>query len=295
MRKKKRKIKKKSLLYIIIVILIIIGLLLLNNNKHKNSNNKISKPQKTEYEKKLDKLNNIDKKIDYYNKKYTDRYISYKEKNPDLNTEQVIKNVNMFLDYNFYENTEPSKYLNDKRILVNKHYYLTENYIPENLEEIDEKYSRAGMKLVNYAKSSFEKLSKEAKNNNMNIIAMSSYRSYEYQVNLYNRYVNEDGKEEADTYSGRPGHSEHQTGLAVDVYNVKETYTNFERTKEFNWMQEHAHEYGFILRFPKGKENETGYQYESWHYRYVGEEIAKYIHDNNITLEEYYATKIKDF
>ena len=151
------------------------------------------------------------------------------------------------------------------------------------------------MRLVNYAKSSFEKLSKEAKNNNMNIIAMSSYRSYEYQVNLYNRYVNEDGKEEADTYSGRPGHSEHQTGLAVDVYNVKETYTNFERTKEFNWMQEHAHEYGFILRFPKGKENETGYQYESWHYRYVGEEIAKYIHDNNITLEEYYATKIKDF
>ena len=135
MRKKKRKIKKKSLLYIIIVILIIIGLLLLNNNKHKNSNNKISKPQKTEYEKKLDKLNNIDKKIDYYNKKYTDRYISYKEKNPDLNTEQVIKNVNMFLDYNFYENTEPSKYLNDKRILVNKHYYSTENYIPETLEQ----------------------------------------------------------------------------------------------------------------------------------------------------------------
>jgi len=200
----------------------------------------------------------------------------------------------MNLDYDFYENTEPSKYLNTEKVLVNKHYYLDSNYIPENLENIDTNYSREGMKLVNYAKEAFETLSKNAKKENMNIIAMSSYRSYDYQTNLYNRYVIEDGKEAADTYSGRPGHSEHQTGLAVDVYNLKETYTNFENTKEFNWMQEHAHEYGFILRFPKDKENETGYQYESWHYRYVGKDIAKYIHKNNITLEEYYATKIKD-
>jgi len=122
---------------------------------------------------------------------------------------------------------------------------------------------------------------------------MSTYRSYDYQVDLYNRYVKEDGKNAADTYSGRPGHSEHQTGLAVDVFNNKETYTNFEKTKEFTWMQNHAHEYGFILRFPKDKVNETGYEYESWHYRYVGKKIAKYIKENNISFEEYYATKIK--
>ena len=146
------------------------------------------------------------------------------------------------------------------------------------------------MKLVSYAKEAFEKLSHAAKQEKLNIIAMSTYRSYNYQVNLYNRYVENDGKEAADTYSGRPGHSEHQTGLAVDVYNIKETYTNFENTKEFTWMQEHAHEYGFILRFPKDKVNETGYQYESWHYRYVGKEIAKYIKDNKISFEEYCAT-----
>ena len=75
---------------------------------------------------------------------------------------------------------------------------------------------------------------------------MSSYRSYQYQENLYINYVSKDGKEAADTYSGRPGHSEHQTGLAVDVYNKKETYTNFEKTEEFNWMQENAYKYGFI-------------------------------------------------
>ena len=137
-------------------------------------------------------------------------------------------------------------------------------------------------------------MSKKARESNLNIIAMSAYRSYQYQVTLYNNYVKQDGKEEADAYSARPGYSEHQTGLATDVYNQKETYTNFEKTEEFKWMQENAYKFGFILRFPKGKEEETGYQYESWHYRYVGKEAAKYIKENNITFEEYYATKIKD-
>ena len=292
--KKKRKIKYKNLFIIIIIVIIsVLVIVSITNNKttKKEDKKEIKYNNKNN---KLDQLENIDKKIDYFNKDYIDRYIAYKEKNPDLNIEQVIKNVNMHLDYNYYENTEPSKYINTEKVLVNKHYYLESDYIPDNLENIDTNYSREGMRLVSYAKEAFEELSKQAKKDNMNIIAMSSYRSYEYQTNLYNRYVKEDGKEAADTYSGRPGHSEHQTGLAVDVYNIKETYTNFENTKEYEWMQKHAHEYGFILRFPKGKENETGYQYESWHYRYVGKDIAKYIHENNITLEEYYATKIKD-
>ena len=146
------------------------------------------------------------------------------------------------------------------------------------------------MKMVEEAANAFESLSKNASKENYKIIAMSTYRSYEYQVDLYNKYVKSDGKDAADTYSGRPGNSEHQTGLAVDVYNQTETYTNFEKTEEYDWMQENAYKYGFILRFPKGKENETGYEFESWHYRYVGKDIAKYIHKHNITLEEYIAT-----
>ena len=136
-------------------------------------------------------------------------------------------------------------------------------------------------------------MAKAAKKENYTIIAMSSYRSYSYQENLYAKYVKQDGKEAADTYSGRPGYSEHQTGLAVDIYNGKEDYTNFERTKEFKWMQKHAHEYGFILRFPKDKEKETGYKYESWHYRYVGKNIATIIKNKNISYEEYYVQYIK--
>ena len=150
------------------------------------------------------------------------------------------------------------------------------------------------MQLVKEAKEAFENMSQAAKEENMNIIAMSSYRSYDYQVNLYNNYVETDGQEAADTYSARAGYSEHQTGLAVDVYNQELPYTSFEETEEFNWMQENAYKYGFILRFPKDKVNITGYQYEAWHYRYVGKDIAEYIHNHNLTLEEYYVKKVEN-
>ena len=201
----------------------------------------------------------------------------------------------MQLDKTQYEDIIPARNLNTPKVLVNKYYYLEEDYVPKNLEAISSMYALNGMQLVKEAKIAFESLSKAASKEDLRIIAMSSYRSYEYQVDLYNRYVKQDGKEKADTYSGRPGHSEHQTGLAVDVYNGKTDYTNFEKTKEFKWMNSHAHEYGFILRFPKDKEHETGYEYESWHYRYVGEEIATYIKENNISFEEYYATIIKNW
>ena len=143
--------------------------------------------------------------------------------------------------------------------------------------------------MVKKAKEAFEQMASDAKKESLSIIAMSAYRSYDYQVNLYNNYTKTDGKEKADTYSGRPGYSEHQTGLAVDVYNGKTKYTEFHNTKEFTWMQNNGYKYGFILRFPKDKTKETGYEYESWHYRYVGVDIATYIHNNNLCYEEYYA------
>lgn len=200
----------------------------------------------------------------------------------------------MNLDLQPYKNIEPAKTNKEELILVNKHYYLEEDYIPSNLEEIDNRYALKNMKMVKIAKEAFESLAKDAKENNLSIIAMSTYRNFTYQKMLYDNYVKEDGKEKADTYSGRPGHSEHQTGLAVDVYNGKKDYTNFEETEEFKWMQQNAYKYGFILRFPKDKVQETGYMYESWHYRYVGKKAAKYIHKNKVSLEEYYATKIKE-
>lgn len=293
-RKKKIKIKKKNFI-IFIIFIVLIGfsftkLTTLILNTFDSPKKEIENKTLTKKEKKLQKLNNINKKISYFKMENLDRYISYKNKNKDLSDEQIIKDVNMDLDKKQYEDMHETINLNKINILVNKHNYLKEDYVPENLKSLSSTYALSNMKMVEEAANAFESLSKDASKENYKIIAMSTYRSYEYQVDLYNKYVKSDGKDAADTYSGRPGNSEHQTGLAVDVYNQTETYTNFEKTKEYNWMQENAYKYGFILRFPKDKENETGYEFESWHYRYVGKDIAKYIHKHNITLEEYIAT-----
>jgi ribosomal protein L20 len=134
----------------------------------------------------------------------------------------------------------------------------------------------------------FTELVNAAKEEDYYIRGVSGYRSYNYQDSLYNKYVTSDGKENADRYSARAGYSEHQTGLALDISNNKSTYMDFESTKEFEWMKNNAHKYGFILRYPKDKEKITGYMYEAWHYRFVGTEIATYIKKHNITYDEYY-------
>lgn len=303
-RKRKIKIKWKNLIaFSIFLFLLIFGIIELivcivkvaNPPKKVKEKQVVAKKINKNKELALKKLDNINKEIEFFNDEYLYRYVSYKEEHTEMPNIQVIKNVNMQLDLNPYEKTQPAKNLNTEKILVNKHYYLNNTYVPNNLEKISTRFALSNMKLVSTAKDAFEELASAAKKENLNIIAMSTYRSYDYQVNLYNKYVRNDGQIAADTYSGRPGHSEHQTGLAVDVYNGKINYTNFEKTKEFTWMQQHAHEYGFILRFPKDKESETGYTYESWHYRYVGKDVASYIKEHNISFEEYYATIIKDW
>lgn len=296
--KRKKKLKTKNFLVFIIIIILIITSIIYGINKSKNNNtnskkqNKIENKDKVNDTKELTELEKAKKDLAYYKDEYEDAYKEYREKNKDLSIEKVIINVNIGLNYDYYTHTKATKDLNTNTILVNKYNYLTEDYVPENLQTVDKKYSSKTLQLVDYAKEAFEELSEAASKENYTVLAMSSYRSYQYQYNLYNRYVNTDGVEAADTYSARPGYSEHQTGLAVDVYNGKEDFTNFEKTKEYNWMQDNAYKFGFILRFPKDKVLETGYQYESWHYRYVGKEIAKYIHDNNLCFEEYYATHL---
>ena len=281
---KKKKLKTLPKIILILLIIIVIALCIIPSKKEENKNNN----QEVKEE------NNKYEKISYYKKENKERYIAYEKENPTLTLEQIITYVNIGLDNPYYTNTKPADNLNTNLLLVNKYNYLTEDYVPNNLENISTTYARSGMQLVKEAKEAFETLSENAKKEGMNVIAMSSYRSYDYQVNLYNNYVAQDGKEAADKYSARPGYSEHQTGLAVDVYNLDLPYTSFEETEEFTWMQENAYKYGFILRFPKDKVDITGYQYESWHYRYVGKKVAKEIKDNNLTLEEYIAKKVEN-
>ncbi|EQF23783.1 D-alanyl-D-alanine carboxypeptidase family protein [Clostridioides difficile CD160] len=160
-------------------------------------------------------------------------------------------------------------------IVANKKYSLPKDYSPQESNE---------------AKDAFYKMNKEAQKSGLNLKAFSTYRSYEYQDKLFKSYVKEHGEKEANRFSAKPGESEHQTGLAFDIGgNDQSSWANqkFNNTKEAKWLYENAYKYGFILRYPKGKENITGYMYESWHYRYVGTEHSKNFAMNNLTLEEY--------
>ena len=193
----------------------------------------------------------------------------------------------IFLENDFYKDINTIYYPTTYDFLVNKNNRLTDDYIPNDLEKINLEYACEDKYLRKEARIAFENMAKEAKIDGYNIIAVSTYRDYEYQKNLYNNYKKNKGEYYADLASARAGHSEHQTGLAVDVADLSLDYDNFENTKEFDWMIKNSYKYGFILRYPKAKFHITGFKYEPWHYRYVGIDIATYLYKNDITLEEY--------
>lgn len=175
----------------------------------------------------------------------------------------------------------------DGVVIANKTYSLPSNFAPNNLVTIN-----GYIKVVDYVKDAFLSLSSDAKAIGLNIYASSGYRSYSNQKYIYENYVSMDGKENADRYSARAGYSEHQTGLAIDVNTIDMTFDN---TSESVWLRENAYKYGFIIRYPKGKEDITGYMYEPWHIRYVGKELSNKLYKDGsyITLEEYYGINSK--
>ena len=200
--------------------------------------------------------------------------------------EKVLYILILIISSNFYKDIHYTR-IKNYDFVVNKSNRLPNSYVPNDLEQISEYYSLKDKYLRHKARMAFEKMVKQAKKEGYNIIAVSTYRSYDYQKKLYNHYVEKKGLYYADMASARAGHSEHQTGLSVDVADLSYDYDNFEKTKEFAWMIKNCFKYGFILRYPKAKFHITGFKYEPLHYRYVGINIAKYIHKKNITLEEY--------
>ena len=163
--------------------------------------------------------------------------------------------------------TEPT-YI-DGILIANKTYALPSDYNPG----VDPQAERALNEMI-----------AAAKKEGLTIFMRSGFRSYSYQKDLYNSYVSRDGKAAADRYSARPGHSEHQTGLAFDVNSLS---SGFGTTPEGRWVAKNCWKYGFIIRYPEGKESITGYQYEPWHVRYLGKETAKKVYDSGLCLEEY--------
>lgn len=169
----------------------------------------------------------------------------------------------------------------DGYLIVNKTYSLPSSY---------------GTSLTSTTKNAFNKMQAAAKLDGINIYIASGFRSYQTQNRLYNNYVALDGKAKADTYSARPGHSEHQSGLAFDICSHDLDgqnaciNSNFDNTDQAKWLAQNAYKYGFILRYPKGRTNETGYKYESWHFRYVGTDLSTKLYNNGdwLTMENYF-------
>ena len=188
-------------------------------------------------------------------------------------------------------------------MLVNQWSYMPEGYVPEVRAVNYEGVSPANNKFDVRAVEALEQMLADARSAGYNMYLVSAYRSHEYQVNLFNRKVNEyknlgysddEAYNQASQWVAIPGTSEHCTGLAADIvsstwYNHNSDLTHdFEDTEHFDWLYSHCADYGFILRYPKNREATTGITYEPWHYRYVGVEAAKYIMENNITLEEFH-------
>jgi len=247
----------------------------------------ISQTAETDVKKLPQEIQELDKAmlLSHYQPKYLERYIKYRKKHPELTYFDVVTYVNIGLDFPFYSGMIINQIKNPagRFVLCNKYNYLPEDYIPEGYKKTDGRV----LFLTEEAQEQFDKMRADAAKAGISIYIVSGYRSYAIQKQIYNNYKRQDPNG-ADTYSARPGHSEHQTGLAADL-NTAWAASRFENTKEYAWLVENAHKYGFILRYPKGKEWITGYIYEPWHWRYVGVKTAEKIKDLDITYDEYYA------
>ena len=217
------------------------------------------------------KIENISRYNNYYN-------------NNTYTIDNVVIYVNIGLDNEFYSTIKEITDYNEVTALVNKYNKLPSNYEASELVSLDKDYSESECKVKQVILSSLKQMMDDVKNEGMKLNVISGYRTESTQENLFNNSVKKNGESHALIYSAKPGHSEHQLGLAVDFNNVTE---NFKDTKEYEWLKNNSYKYGFIERYPKDKEFITGYGYEPWHYRYLGIDIATKIYQEGITYEEY--------
>ena len=308
--------KKKNILIIIITILgisLLVGLafLIKHINYTKTYDYKLLKIGYNKEDVKIIKNKLKNKQIDtLLDKKYNknipvfleekyfifdnlDNYLKYIKDNKDKTTKDIVAIINVNADKEFYKDTVKTDIEKEELMLLNKYNYLDENYNPDDLLEFSNQYAYGeNQKLKKVAYNAYISMFNKAKEDGYTLIANSSYRSYNEQKEIYDKYVSWYG-DEADKTAAKPGYSEHQTGLAVDIQSYCSQNKDFDQCEEFTWLNNNAYKYGFILRYPEGKEYLTGYEYESWHYRYVGKDAAKYIYENKITFDEYYAYFIK--
>lgn len=207
--------------------------------------------------------------------------------------DKLIGIVNSHANEEPYKSDRVSDESKGYAMIANKHYQVGD-YAPTDLIAIPWKYrygdQNTKIELREAAYNAYISMWEAANQDGHYLLALSGYRSKKEQEKDYNYYRTRNGEKYADKIAARPGWSEHQTGLALDIYS-KENGDNatFHQSEAYKWLVENSYKYGFILRYPKGYEAITGYQYESWHYRYLGVELAKQVHDSGLTYDEYYA------
>lgn len=230
----------------------------------------------------------------YYLNKNFDKYIQYKEYHEDTSYEDVIAIVNVHANAGWYNKSYETNINDGFLIIVNKFYHLDKSYERTDLQNINLAYAYANNSAAEIVIEKFKQMRDDIEEEmNVHLMVNSSYRSYEDQEEIYNEFKKVSLKY-ADSYAARPGYSEHQTGLAIDITSLEHPTANeFKESEEYKWLKENCHKYGFVLRYPEGKEHITGYSTESWHFRYVGEEAATQIYKENITFDEYYAYYIE--
>lgn len=230
----------------------------------------------------------------YFLKKNFYQYIDYLNKNKKMDTSKIVRNINIHLDKKFYELNLNADITKDTSMLVNKYYLLTKDYVPDDLVNVSQTYSwGSNQRVRKVAYDAFLDMWEQAKTDGFYLMISSSYRSYEEQEIVYNNYKKQ-GTKYADSLAARPGASEHQTGLTLDIFSkTNSNRQTFKDSEEAKWLLDNSYKFGFILRYPENLVNVTGYNYEAWHFRYVGKNIATYIHDNNISFDEYYAYYIE--
>lgn len=235
-----------------------------------------------------DYKNNIFKDDKYYldfnKKRYEENYPKFKNQAQPIR--KTIEFVNTKADLKPYEDVFEADLSKGNLVLVNKYYYLPDDYIPDDLVEFKQGMGRGYIRKEAF--DAFEKMHLEALKSGYQLISVSPFRAFSSQYFLYNSYAASDGKQNADRYSARAGFSEHQTGLVIDISIPGYSIEAFGNTEAYKWMSKYAADYGFIERYPLNKEDVTGYIYEPWHYRYVGVEVAKKIKQQQITFDEYY-------
>ena len=244
-----------------------------------------------DYDKVVDQ-NDITKEFfltNHFISNYLSRYLQYKQHHNDLDTNTIVSLVNSNRDYTFYTNVNLADKSKKETMLVNKYYSLSKDYVPE-LVTLNESYTTLSSRATKEVSNAFSTMVEDAKKQNLTIYCQNGYRSYDSQNYIFNDMRRSKGDEYANLHEARAGFSEYQTGLSLELIHGKNQNQNeFKDSKEFAWLKENAYKYGFILRYPEGKENITGFAYKPYYFRYVGKNPAKTIWRENITLEEYYA------